>query len=141
MSAIRTYTLDHYAVSDPDGCRDVVLSRPLAVTVGTQALEPGVSDGKTIIRFCMYASNPLLERKPKMRLKVLPSDFSADDTRAPTVIDNPALVELSFDNAAFVTERKEMPFWLVDTLEFAAKTLRAQYELNQLGPVIESADQ
>ena len=140
MSEIRTYTLDDYTVPDPDGCHDVSLKRPLKVTVGTQALEPDVVEGKTLLRFALTASNPLLERIPKMRLRFFPREASPDGTRIPVSVDDPLFVELLFDNATFLTERKEMPFWLIDTLEFAAKTLRAQYELNQQVPVMETLD-
>ena len=49
-------------------------------------------------------------------------------------------MELLFDNESYLSEHKEMPFWLVDALEYAAKTLRAQYELNQQVPVMEDVD-
>lgn len=133
MSEIRTYTLHDYTVPDPDGCRDVTLPRALVVTVGSQALEPGIVGGKTLLRFCLPGSNPLLERKPKMRLTVFSNDAVSGQPCTPVVFNDPLFVEMLFDNSTFLTERKEMPYWLVDALEFAAKTLRAQCELSQLG--------
>ena len=140
MSDFKTYTLEDYTVPDPDGCKDVVLTRPLTVTVGTQALEGGVADGKTLLRFALRGGNPLVGNRAKMRVRVFPKENSPDGTRLPVSFDEPLFVELLFDNTSFVTERKEMPFWLIDTLEFATKTLRAQYELNQLVPDTESLD-
>ena len=139
MSEIRTYILDHYTVPDPDG-DDVVFTRPLTVTVGSQALEPGVVAGKTLLRFAMTETNPLMERTPKMRVKILPRETSSDGTGKLVIINDPLFVELLFDNTSFFSEHKEMPLWLVDVLEFAAKTLRAQYELNQHGVVKETVD-
>ena len=140
MSDIRTYQLDHYTVPDQDGCNDVVLTRPLAVTVGSQALEPGVDAPKTLLRFALSHNNPLLERQPKMQVRIFPREAPPGQTRVPVSFEDPLFVELLFDNTTFVTERKEMPLWLAELLEFAADTLRAQYALNQKHVVIEIVD-
>ena len=140
MSEIRTYKLDHYTVPDPDGCNDVVLTRPLSVTVGTQALEPGIEAAKTLLRFALSGSNPLLERNPRIRVRIFPRAPSSGQTRVPVSFEDPLFVELLFDNATFTTECKEMPAWLAEALEFAAETLRAQYLLNQKHVVIETID-
>jgi hypothetical protein len=140
MSEIRTYKLDHYAVPDPDGCDDVVLSRPLTVTVGAQALEPGINGGKTLLRFALSGGNPLLEHQPKMRVRVFPKESAPGQARVPISFEDPLFVEFLFDNTTFVTERKEMPFWLVELLEFAAETLRAQFALNQKLVILETID-
>jgi len=141
-SQIRTYTLNHYTVPDHDGTQ-VPLHRPLAITIGTQALEPHMpgGKGKTLLRFTMAANSPLLEQMPKMRVKILTRQTSPGGPGSDLVyFKNPLFVELLFDNETYLTEHKEMPFWLVDVLEFAAKTLRAQYELNQQVPVMEEVD-
>lgn len=142
-SKIRTCTLHDYTVPSPDGGHDVPLNRPLAITVGTQALEPDMpgGKGKTLLRFTMAANSPLLENMPRMRLKILTRDTSPNGPCGDLAyFDNPLFVELLFDNETYLTEHKEMPFWLVDVLEYAAKTLRAQYEMNQQVPVIETLD-
>jgi len=84
-----------------------------------------------------------LEQMPKMRLKILTRNTSPDPDQSNTELvyfKNPLFVEFLFDNETYLTERKEMPFWLVDVLEFAAKTLRAQYELNHQIPTMEEVD-
>lgn len=139
VSDIRTYSLHDYTVPDPDRCHDVTLAKPLTVTVGTQALEPGIVGGRTLVRFALPGGNPLLERMPKMRLKVFTRATPSNDS-ALIFVQDPLFVELLFDNESFLTERMEMPFWLIDTLEFAAKTLRAQYELNGQGVQLEDVD-
>jgi hypothetical protein len=139
-SGLRAYTLDHYAVKDPDGCTDVVLNRPLSFTVGTQALEPDVANAKTLLRVALLSGNALLERAPKMKVRVFARGNGLDHTCAPAVFEDPLFVEMLFDNATFATEQKGMPIWLVEGLEFAAKTLRAQYELNKLCPFVEAVE-
>ncbi len=42
-------------------------------------------------------------------------------------------VEIVFENNSFISSVKEMPFWLVESLEFAAARLREQYRINQEG--------
>lgn len=128
VSSFRTYSLHDFSFSAPDG-RDVTESRPLTVTVGTQALEPGIENGKTLIRFGVLDETALLEQSPRMRVKICRKGASD----APTVIEDADSVELMFDNKSFLSQQKEMPFWLVETLEFAAKKLREQYALNQDG--------
>jgi len=141
---IRTYTLHDYTVPDPDGGHDVPLDRPLAITVGSQALEPNTpaGKGKTLVRFTMAASSPLLDRTPKMRVKILTRQTSPGGPVGDLVyFKDPLFVELLFDNETYLSEHKEMPFWLVDVLEYAAKTLRSQYEMNQQLPVMEEVDE
>jgi hypothetical protein len=140
MSEIRTYKLDHYTVPDPDGCNDVVLTRPLSVTVGTQALEPGIEAAKTLLRFALSGNNPLLERPPKMLVRIFPRLAKPGQTRVPVSFEDPLFVELLFDNTSFVSERKEMPLWLVEVLEFAAESLRTHHILNQKHMVIENIE-
>ncbi len=141
MPDLRTYTLRDYTVPDPDGCREVSFARPLTVTVGTHALEPGVTNGITLMRFSLLSGNPLLEQFPKMRMRVLPKKDSTGHQPTSISFDDPLLVELLFDNSSFLSERKEMPFWLVEALEFAAHRLREQYALNQNGGLaIEQVD-
>ena len=143
---IRTFTLHDYMVPGPDGGHDVPLARPFTITVGSQALEPDMpgGKGKTLVRFTNVAINPLLEQMPKMSIRVLTRNTSPDPDEPCggdlVYFKNPLFVEFLFDNETYLTEHKEMPFWLVDVLEFAAKTLRAQYELNQQVPVMERVD-
>jgi hypothetical protein len=118
MPPIRTYTLHDYAGRSPDGSGDFVTHRPLIVTVGTQALEPRVRKGKTLIRFERISNCALLEGTPKMQVRI-------NGLKKPVIIDDVQSVELRFDNKTFLSEAKEMPFWLIESLEFAAKMLRS----------------
>jgi hypothetical protein len=124
---MRTYTLQNLNFLTPDG-REMRTGRALAVSVGTQALEPGSSLGKTLIRFELWKSG-LLAENPQMRMQV----GFWDESKPPVNIEGANAVELVFDNNSFLAEQKEMPFWLIDALEFAAKKLREQYALNQDG--------
>ena len=131
MSKIRTFTLHEYTAPDPDGPGETVSDRALKVTVGTQALEPGVHGGKTLIRFQCC---PLPGKTPRMRIdvekngNVPPGQLTGIES-----FRDAECVELQFDNESFCSEAKEMPFWLIEGLEFAAKKLREEYSLNQEG--------
>ena len=116
-----TFCMDCYTVPHPDGSQ-VPLKRPLAISVGFVRAPAPSREGLTMIRFM----RPRSEAEPKMRVKIY--NRRLDDM---VCFENPYLVELQFDNETYLTERKEMPFWLVDVLEFAANALRAGYQLYQ----------
>lgn len=124
-SMIRTYSLHDISVTLGDG-QQMQMGRPLVVTVGSQALEPNVDAGKTLLRFLVDANSPLLESAPIMKVKVCAADGS-------TVFHQASSVELIFDNRSFLSRKNDMPLWLVESLEFAAARLREQYRLNQEG--------
>lgn len=123
-SLIRTYTLHDVSVDQPDGSR-LMLGRPLTVTVGSQALEPDVKNGKTLIRF-EAGPSMMLNGKPQMKVKVRVRGETVD-------MGDATAVEIVFENNSFISSVKEMPFWLVESLEFAAARLREQYRINQEG--------
>lgn len=124
---MRTYTLHDLTFPTPDG-REMRTERALTVAVGTQALEPGSSHGKTLIRFELWKGG-LLAENPQMKMQI----GFWDEAKPPLNIEGANAVELVFDNNSFLAQEKEMPSWLIDALEFAAKKLREQYALNQDG--------